>query len=166
MLKKIYLLIIIFAPLIIGYLHNMVTILILSIHIPIIFDIYWYGSPVLMAYFWFWVGGKFAQRNIKIFASVLLGNFVGIVSIFVYLWQFVLIPDNQRNIFLASTSMYFSSTISIFIPKFAYLFEPDKNHIGMVTLNAVQIMGLLLMIIMFTAGYYYKKNKTKSKDSN
>ena len=161
MSKKIYLLIIIFAPLIIGYLHNWVTVRFITIPILFIINIYWYGSPILMAYFWFWAGGKFAQSNIKIFYSILFGNIAGIVSLFIYFWQFVYTPPIHRNAFLAATSMYFSSIVSIYLARLARLFEPNKNHIGMVTLNAMEIIGLMFMIIIFTLGYCYKKRKLR-----
>ncbi|MDF2544210.1 MAG: hypothetical protein K0S47_3928 [Herbinix sp.] len=161
MFKKIYLPIFSFAPLIFGYLHNWMISYI--INIPIIFFIYWYVFPVLMALFWFWVGGKFAQSNVKIFISVLLGNLVGIISLLVYFWQYFLISDSNRNITLAPLSLMFSSTISIFIARLAYLFQPNKNVIDSLSmLSTIQIMGLMLMIIIFTIGYYYKKRKINS----
>jgi hypothetical protein len=155
MFKRIYPIFFIFVPSIIGYLHNIFTPLILSI--PTYFSLYWYGSAILIAYFWFWVGGKFAQSSMKILASVLIGNLLGIVSLFVYLWQYLLIPETHRNHYLATSSQYFSDTISVFIGKLAYLFEPNKNVIGMVTYTAIQILGLLLMIIIFTIGFKFKK---------
>lgn len=110
MSKKFYLLILICAPSIIGYLYNLFyPIWILSI--SIINYIFLYGFPVLMVYFWFWVGGQFALNNIKIFASVLIGNLIGIVSLFVYFWQYVLIPDNQMNPFLALNHNYLGSKL-------------------------------------------------------
>ncbi len=164
MSKKIYLLIFAFTPLIIGYLHNLIyrPLLLQLLRIPIINLIIWYGIPILVAYFWFWVGGKFAQSNIKILVSIILGNYMGIICLGIYFWQFNYTSANLRNSFLASSSLFFSSNVGVFVTHLAYLFEPDKTHIGMVTLNAIQILGLVLMIILFTAGYIYKKYKIKS----
>ncbi len=160
MSKKFYLLIYIVAPSVLGYLHNLFYLK--GISIPIINYIYMYALPFLMVYFWFWVGGQFAQNKIKVFPSVLVGNLVGIVSLLVYFWQFALIPDNQMNLFLASKSQHFSSLVSIYVARIAVLFEPDKNVIGSVSFYAMQIIGLVLMIIVFTAGYFYKIKRTNS----
>ena len=64
--KIVYLFLFAFVPTIIGYLHNMVTGWMISIHVSFIFPIYWYGTAFLMTCFWFWVGGKFAKSNANI----------------------------------------------------------------------------------------------------
>lgn len=80
-----------------------------------------------------------------------------------YFWQFIYMSDSQRLPRIASLSLMFSSNISIAIAKLGRLFEPNKNVIGMVTKSAIQIMGLLLMIIVFSLGFYHKK---RSLDMN
>ncbi len=158
MFRKLGLFIFSFAPIGIGYLHNLLTRWIIFSPISFIFTIYWYASPILMACFWFWAGGRFAQRNMKIFTSLLIGHFLGIVSLFVYFWQYIWISDSQRSSF-APISLMFSSTIGIALTRLGRLFEPDKSRIGVVTLGATYSMGLVLMIIIFTLGFYYKKRK-------
>lgn len=158
-MKRIKPFIFIFAPTIIGCIRNLVYLKIYSI--PIINNIFYYGFPVLMLCFWFWVGGTFAQSKMNALASVLLGNLMGIVSLLLFVWQYYLIPDDQKNLFLASLSQTFSSTIHIFYARIAILFEPVKNVTSIVTVSAAQIMGLILMMATFTVGYYYKINKIK-----
>lgn len=51
----------------------------------------------------------------------------------------------------------YSSTISVFIAKLGRIFEPNKNVTGIMTLSAIQVLGLLFMIIIFTLGFYNKK---------
>jgi len=47
--------------------------------------------------------------------------------------------------------------------KFALLFEPEKNTISLTSATVMQILGLLLMVIIFMLGYGFGKMKNKRK---
>lgn len=153
-MKKITLTLLVLAPPIIGYLYN----LIFSVSL---WGFLLYLSPISLLLFWFWVGWKFAETNMNVYQSVFIGNSLGIVSLIIYLWQFLYVSDEHRNMFLAVFSQGFSSCLSIFTARFAILFEPEKNVIGNATYIATQVLGLLLMATVFTIGYYWHKRKTR-----
>ena len=133
----------------------------LFLMIPSFETFLFYVLPVVLLSFWFWVGGKFAQRNIKAFLAILIGNSIGIVSLLMYLWQFVLVSSANRSLYLAGFSQAFSGGLVSFTTRFAILFEPEKNVFGQTTEIATQALGLLFMLIVFTLGYYLKKRKRK-----
>jgi hypothetical protein len=159
MLRKSYLIIFAFIPAIVGYLYNFFLIQLLKI--PSLITFLFYILPILILSFWFWVGGKFAQRNVKVFPAILIGNSIGIVSLLLYLWQFVFVSSDSRSLYLAGFSQDFSAGLSFFTARFAILFEPEKNVIGQATAIGIQVLGLLFMLIVFTLGYYLKKRKLR-----
>jgi hypothetical protein len=110
---------------------------------------------------WFWVGGKFAKMKIKAFPSILIGNSIGIVSLIVYLWQFFIVSEVHRNLTLAGLSQAFSASTGMHIIRLAILIQPEKYAIDRTTVTIIQILGLILMIIIFTIGYYFNKRKVR-----
>lgn len=148
----------IFVPTIIGYIYNML------LRIPILGMLLFYISPLLMIVFWFKVGGKFGELDKNIFFSVLVGNSLGIVSLLIYFWQFLLLSEERRNLLLAGFSQMFSTGVVMLTAPIAILFEPDKNNIGRTTGTAMQVLGLVLMILVFTMGYLWKKISDKYKE--
>jgi len=158
MSKKLSLIIFVFIPTIIGYFYNILFIPALALASFLL-----YILPVFMLSLWFWVGGRFAQMNVKAVPSILIGNSIGIVSLIVYLWQFSLVSEGHRNLTLTGLSQAFSASIGIYIARLAILIQPEKNFVGHVTITIMQILGLILMIIVFTIGYYFNKKKKDYK---
>lgn len=115
--------------------------------------------PFTVLLLWFWIGRKFVQTKIPAFYAIFIGNSVGILSLLLYIWQFGFLSDQQRNIFLAGLSQHFSSTIIFLTAKIAVLFQPQKNVIDSTTFTSIQIIGLLVMILTFTAGFFYEKKR-------
>ena len=62
--------------------------------------------------------------------------------------------DDTRNLFLAGLSQCFTASGPIFLTaRIAILFEPQKNVIGQASATAMQVIGAVLMIFIFAAGY-------------
>ncbi len=103
--------------------------------------------------FWFILGRAYVKVW-RYLPGVLIGNAVGFLSLLIYLWQFLLFGDDQRSLFLAGLSQMFSaSTSDLMTARIAILFEPSPTAITQVSFTAMQILGLLVMILIFTAGY-------------
>jgi len=156
-MKKPYLIFFVFIPTLIGYFYNI-------LFIPALASFLFYILPIFMLYLWFWVGGKFAQMNIKAFPSILIGNSLGIVSLIIYFWQFSIVAEGQRNLTLAGLSQAFSASLGMYIVNLALLIQPEKNVVGHTTIALIQVLGLILMILIFTIGYYLNKRKIGSID--
>lgn len=154
MSKKLSLIIFAFIPTIIGYFYNI-------LFTPALASFLLYILPIFMLSLWFWVGGRFAQMNIKAFPSILIGNSLGIVSLIVYLWQFNMVSEGHRNLTLAGLSQAFSASTGMYIARLAILIQPEKNVVGHATITTMQVLGLIPMIIIFTIGYYFNKRKVR-----
>ncbi|MCB2290750.1 hypothetical protein LGK97_13470 [Clostridium sp. CS001] len=154
MSKKLSVIIFMFIPTTIGYFYNI-------LFTPTLASFLFYILPIFMFFLWFWVGGKFAQMNIKVLPSILVGNSIGIVSLIVYLWQFGLVSEAHRSLTLAGLSQMFSASTGMYIVRIAILIQPERNVVGHSTNTIIQILGLILMIIIFTIGYYFNKRKVR-----
>ncbi|MBU3146693.1 hypothetical protein [Clostridium sp. CF012] len=152
MLKKLDPIIFMFVPTIIGYFSNVLF----TPALPALSIFLFYILPIFMLYFWYWVGGKFAQKNIKAFPSILIGNSLGIVSLIIYFWQFFIVLGGQRVVPSTELSQAFSASLGMYIVRFANLFKFQSYG---TTVTVGQVLGLILMIIIFTAGYYFNKRK-------
>lgn len=139
------------SSMLIGYIYN------LSFLIPIIGILLYWLMPFAYLIYWFWVGGKFAESIRNPIIAIIYGNIFGIISLLVYVWQFTYLIDSQRNIWLAAFSQAFSSPISRITAKIGVQFEAKSGMITQASINVMQASGLILMVLVFAAGYLLKR---------
>ncbi|MBQ8857072.1 MAG: hypothetical protein IJ024_02885 [Lachnospiraceae bacterium] len=153
-MKKRFLVLLTFVPIVAGYILN------LTILLPGIGVLISYVLPLLTTAFWFYLGRQFAHTTWKTIPAILIGNTTGIVSILVYLWQFLLETDKTRNMALAGVSQMFSSSAPAFLlTRIALLFESEPNTIGMASAVALQILSVMYMIAIFCVAFLWEKNR-------
>lgn len=140
------------SPILIGYMLNY-----LLRFIPFLI----YIAPFLMIAYWFWVGMKFAKIVKKPIIAISLANCIGIISILLFYWQFVILQASERNSAIASFSQMFTTPLDYISALIRLLYELPRE-ITQVTTLAMQIFEIVLMIIVFSCGYFYKKYKPKS----
>ena len=137
------------SPILIGLLFN---------HFLLFIPLSIYGAPFIMIVYWFWVGTKFTENVKNPIKAILLANSLGILSLVLYFWQFVIVADMERNLILAFFSQMFTAPLSFITAKIGLVFEQTPNEITQVTPLVMQVTGLILMIIVFFSGYLYKTN--------
>lgn len=86
---------------------------------------------------------------------------MGIISLPIYYWIFIIKGYEQKNLALAGFSQWFSAPLSFITAKIGVLFEKVPNEITQTTSLVMQISGLLLMMIVFFIGYSYKRYHSK-----
>ena len=59
------------------------------------------------AFFWFYVGKQFGKLEMPKGKSLVLGNSLWIISLLLYIWQFILLDDLKRNFFIAGISQHY-----------------------------------------------------------
>ena len=156
-MKKHVLVLLTFVPIIVGYILN------LTIQLPGIGALLYYVLPLLMTVFWFWLGRQFAHTTWRTIPAIIIGNTTGIVSILIFLWQFVLETEETRNMALAGFSQMFSTSAPYFLfSSVALLFESEPNTIGRAFMIALQIISVVYMIAVFCVAILWEKNKTSS----
>ena len=156
-MKKSILVLLTLVPVVAGYLINNVLLL------PVIGMIAFYVVPILVLIFWFYLGSQYANTTWKIIPSALIGNAIGIISVLLYVWQFIFETDETRNIVVAGFSQMFSAATPLYlIGRLAILFESQPNYAGRGTMTAMQVIALIVMILVFMFGYIWRKNKNKN----
>ena len=153
-MKKRNMILLSFVPVIVGYLVN------LMIMIPVIGMACYYLLPLLTTVFWLRLGRQYV-RSWKPGPAILIAHAVGICSLLVYLWQFLLETDETRNFILAGFSQMFSAATPMFLfGRLALLFETQPNYIGRASMVAMQVIALVYMMVVFLIGMFFKKRSS------
>lgn len=155
-MKKSIAILLTFVPMLAGYLIN------LSIFVPGVGIFLYYVLPIAVCVFWFWLGGRYASINWGVAPALLIGNATGLLSLALYLWQFLGRSSETRNMTLATLSQLYSGAAPGYLyAGLALKFEPDPDVIGMTSAVAMQVIGTVLMIVIFTAGYVWGKKRQR-----
>ena len=152
-MKKSVLILLTLVPVIVGYLVNVLIV------VPIIGTAGFYLLPLCTTAFWVYLGKQYA-RKWKTLPAVLIAHIVGVCSLLVYLWQFLLETDETRNMTLAAFSQMFSTATPLYLfGGIARLVESQPNYAGRATMVAMQVIALIYMMIVFCIGIYMEKRK-------
>ncbi|QUG41915.1 hypothetical protein KD050_01015 [Psychrobacillus sp. INOP01] len=110
-------------------------------------------TQLVFAVFWFWVGMRFSCLSGNKLNSFFTGNSIWLLSFLIYLWQFVLLDDESRNLFLAGISQYYTLSFIWSSVKFSLLFTDIIHGI------TITIISYLSMLLVFTIGFFVGKIK-------
>ena len=151
-MKKNRLILLIFVPILAGYLVNALIL------VPVLGMLLFYALPLLVSLFWFRLGCRFVHGGWRPLPAILTANAPGAVSLLLYLWQFLLETDETRSMFLAGLSQMFSASTPLYLfGRLAMLFESQPNYAGRTSMVAMQVIALVYMIMVFTAGVIREK---------
>lgn len=117
-------------------------------------------NQVLFGVFWFWVGMRFASLQGNHIKNIFIGNSIWLISFLLFIWQFVLVNDENRNLFFALLSQYY---------QFSFLWSGTKITVVLSeTIYSTMIMTLsyILMFIVFMAGYITKAYRLRKMRGN
>lgn len=144
---------IVLAPLIVGWLFNM-----------LIFVLPFSGILIWMlnlgfVLFWFWGGRQFAKLSIKKVYSYLLGNALWLISFLLFIWQFILLDEAARNMTIAVLSQYYM-LFTIIIGT-----QIHMAYSGVVNSTEIVIISYVVMLVVFTLGFMYQAVRGKGSSS-
>ena len=160
-MKKQMLLLLTLVPIVAGYIRNA------TILIPGLGTFLYYVIPIAIVVFWFWLGQQFARTDWKAIPAILLGNAAGMVSLMIYLWQFVLESDEPGNLALASFSSMFSSAVSsVWMARIAILLETEPNTIGMASTTGLTVISTLYLVLIFAVAVFLGKGRMKKEKTD
>lgn len=160
-MKKSTLILWTFIPILTGYLVNSL------LRVPVLGEIFFYVLTVATTAFWFWMGRQFEKSTFKTIPAILIGNATGIISLLIYLWQFLLVTSENRNAFLAGFSqMYNASVPGYLFGGIASLFETEPNYIGTRTFVALHVICEIYMIIVFVIGMVVERKCKEEADED
>ena len=156
-MKKSLLLLLTLVPIAAGWLINALF------FVPPIGMAAFYILPLLVLAFWFHLGRQYADTAWKALPSILIGNAVGIVSLALYVWQFIFETDETRNLSVAAFSQMFTAGTPMYLwGGIARLFETQPNYAGRTAMTALQVISLLVMMLVFAVGYCWQKKKCRA----
>lgn len=156
-MNKIKLLAMSFIPIVLGYIMNLL-ILVPGIGVSLL-----YIMPIIILIYWYWVGLRFSENIRNPLLGIASGNFFGILSLCIYYWQFIILDDQKRSIFLAGLSQYFTTPLNILTAKISMLFDKSPSIIDHNNILNMHISGTIIMIITFVIGYIVGIRKNKNQ---
>lgn len=107
-------------------------------------------SQMLMEVFWFWVGMKCAGQKRAIKRCLFTNSLWGI-SLIIFIWQFILLSDESRNLPLALFSqLYIQGFIWMGTKISGLLFDVDHGTV-------IHILAYISMLGVFLLGAAYQK---------
>lgn len=97
--------------------------------------------------FWVYVGKQFGNLNISKVKSFTLGNSLWMISLLLYVWQFILLDISKRNFFIAGISQYYSLSFVSVSNMIISLFNNGADS------TMVTIVAYIIMLIIFVIGF-------------
>ncbi len=146
------------SPIIIGFFYWVMTAL------PVIGKIWIYAAPFTVLYFWGWVGTVFFTRVKKAWKAILLGNCVVLLLFIIFCFQVFLPEMNKVAIFAQITQLatipFLAITMWLQLPLEGKM---DMEVVSNTTLICTQAVGVVLLIVAFSVGYFYSKRKEQKE---
>lgn len=149
--NKFKLIILVFLPFIIGFsIERLLAVgitgdnqLYLNLS-SILLSLWIHGGGIV---FWFCVGRMFGNLNMSTVKSFILGNIAWGISVILYTWQFKLVDDTSRNLFISAISQHYPlGFVSL-----------GSSIIGMFTRHlkgtTVILIAYFLMLMVFSLGF-------------
>lgn len=149
-MRKVKLSILILSPVLIGFLFNILVKYIPSLGYP---------APLILMAFWFYAGGVFAEENLDEVKSIVGANLLGVLSLALFCSQHMPFGMGRKLAMRFMFSPLISAPFSFFTGRVGFLFEATSHQVTSVTAMVMQGAALLVMILIFVGGYYYRKHK-------
>lgn len=150
------LIVLLIIPFVVSYLINLLLSIGMRMDSSIILSvvntvIYFWGFVVI--FFWFYVGTQFGKLDISKVKSFILGNSLWMISLILYIWQFILLNDEKRNFFIAGISQNYNLGYVFISSRIISLFT------NIIDGNIVVIVSYLIMLVVFSLGFIYASKK-------
>ncbi len=135
-------------PTLLGLLYNMLPRFLSpsSDIVMILFEMFCIFVPVIDLLLWFFLGKNLVSTVEKPVLGWLLLNWVGILSLLLFVWQFALIPENQQIGAIAIFCQQFGAGLALLTFNIGALFQPGSNTIELQGALAMQISALIFMM--------------------
>lgn len=127
----------IFIPLIYGYLVN-----------AMILPLFPFIMQLVFLIFWFCVGLRFSKWRTPMWKSFLIGNSLWFISFILFIWQFNILNDAARNIDLAMLSQHYM---------LAFVYGAARLLPFLHSGTIIMLSAYILMFITFSIGFFASK---------
>lgn len=135
--------------LLIPFLYGALSFVLIQIVPPLI-------AQIVFGAFWLWVGMQFARLDGSSIRNFVWGNSLWLISFLLFLWQFVLVNDENRNMAIASISQNY---MLAFVVSGAWVYKMFDPAIFNVT-TAI-LWAYIMMFAVFVIGFVWGKIKKR-----
>lgn len=150
------LILLILVPFILSYLINILLSIGINRDSSIILSftsIFLYIWGFIAILFWFYVGMEFGRLAISKVKSFILGNSLWMISFILYIWQFIILNGEERNLFIAGISQNYNLGFISISSQIVSLFTRSIDS------RTVIVLSYFLMLLVFTGGFVYTSKK-------
>lgn len=149
------------SPIVIGFFYYVM------VQLPVIGVVWMYAAPFTVLYYWGWVATIFRSRFKGLIKTMVWMNGLGILTFFIYLWQYVLIREGEQIAILAVFSQLYTAPLD-FITVWVGVLIDGSDSIHAETMSAAasvvtELVSVLLMIGAAVIGYFVGENQEKKR---
>lgn len=135
--------------LLIPFLYGALSFVLIRIVPPLI-------AQIVFGAFWLWVGMQFARLGGSSVRNFVWGNSLWLISFLLFLWQFVLVNDENRNMAIASISQNY---MLAFVMSGVWAYKLSNPSVFYST-TAI-LLAYLVMFAVFAIGFFWGKIKKR-----
>ena len=150
------------SPIVIGFFYYVM------VQLPVIGMVWMYAAPFTVLYYWGWVATVFRVRFKGFFQSMLWMNGLGIVTLFLYIWQFGLLKEGEQLSVLAVLSQLYTVSLG-FITTWIGIILDGSASIESEVMSAgasilTEVVSILLMLAAAAIGYFVGEQQEKKAE--
>lgn len=134
------------VPMAFGWLTNRLIL------VPFLGTLLFYAAPLAMAAFCLWLGLRCARDGARFLPALLLTQWLNVLSLGLYVWQFHFVSDEARSFFLAGLAQYPAHSFLLISGKVAWLLDTD-NVWGAGETLIMTAGSVVLLLVLFSCGY-------------
>ncbi len=115
-------------------------------------------AQIVFGAFWLWVGMQFARLSGSSIKNFVWGNSLWLISFLLFLWQFVLLNDENRIMGIAVVSQNYMLSFVLSGAWIYRMFDPS-----IIQTTPIMILAYIVMFMVFAIGFVWGKIKKKTK---
>lgn len=151
-MKRYLVFLLMFVPSLLGWLADL-----LLTAAPSAGQLILWGFTFFTLVVWYFAGAVFASEWKNPLLAIPAANGIGLLSLLLFLWQEYLTPE--KNPAFQAVTQYFSGGITMLSLQLSSFFGKEVDGMLQVPMTAVQIVGFLLLAVIFSVGYLTARQK-------
>lgn len=147
------------SPIVIGFFYY------IMVQLPVIGMVWMYAAPFTVLYYWGWVATVFRSHFKGFFQTMVWMNGLGIVTLFLYIWQFGLLKEGEQISILAVLSQLYTVSLGFITTWIGIVLDGSASiETEMMSVAAsiiTELASILFMLGAAVIGYFVGENQEK-----
>ena len=149
------------VPGVLGWLCNLSLSMLLTASLPtfllsLLFYVAYYGPTVAAVAFCLWLGRRCRREQVSFPKYLLCTQWPSVVSLMLYIWQFLFVSDEGRSALLAALGQMPAVPLYSIASWAVVRFDTD-HVIARPEMLAATVFSLVLLAALYIAGYRWKR---------